>query len=83
MPNQLDLTTHSHCVVQWEEKNNNQPYAIVDTKRAKTVSALKVGIVIVFEGYQRERRRGKILYLGEILIDKILIEISFQLTRKH
>ena len=70
MPNQSDSTSYSHCVVQWEEKpNNNQLYAIVDTKRAKTVSALKVGITIVFEGYQRERRRGKILYLGKFSID--------------
>lgn len=52
----------------WEDKTNNQVYAVVDLKRAKTVSTLKVGISIVFEGYQRERRRGKILFLGKILV---------------
>ena len=49
----------------WDEKTNDQLYAVVDVKRAKTVSTLKIGITIVFEGYQRERRRGKILFLGK------------------
>lgn len=61
MSNQLD--TASHCVVQWED--NHEQYAIVDTKRSKAVSTLKVGLTTCFEGYQRERRRGKILYLGK------------------
>ncbi|CAF2069545.1 unnamed protein product [Rotaria magnacalcarata] len=60
MPHQSD--TASHCVVQWED--NKDQYAIVDTKRSKTVSTLKIGITTLFEGYNRERRRGKILYLG-------------------
>lgn len=70
MPNQSDLSlsSHSHCVVMWEEKTNNQVYAVVDLKRAKTVSTLKIGISIVFEGYQRERRRRKILFLGKIVV---------------
>lgn len=61
MPNQSDIA--SHCVVQWED--NKDQYAIVDTKRSKTVSILKVGVTTLFEGYQRERRRGKILFLGK------------------
>ncbi|CAF5058804.1 unnamed protein product, partial [Rotaria magnacalcarata] len=40
MPHQSD--TASHCVVQWED--NKDQYAIVDTKRSKTVSTLKIGI---------------------------------------
>ncbi|CAF4992978.1 unnamed protein product, partial [Rotaria magnacalcarata] len=39
------------------------------TKRSKTVSTLKIGITTLFEGYNRERRRGKILYLGKLIID--------------
>lgn len=64
MPNHSD--TASHCVVQWED--NKDQYAVVDTKRSKTVSTLKVGVTTLFEGYNRERRRGKILYLGRFLL---------------
>lgn len=60
MPNQSDLA--SHCVVQWEDQK--EQFAIVDTKRSKTVSTLKVGNTTLFEGFQRERRRGKVLFLG-------------------
>ena len=61
MPQQSDVA--SHCVVQWED--SKEQYAIVDLKRSKAVSALKVGITTLFEGYNRERRRGKILFLGK------------------
>ena len=61
MPNQIE--TASHCVVQRED--NKDQYAVVDTKRSKTVSTLKVGVTTLFEGYHRERKRGKILYLGK------------------
>ena len=63
MPNQIE--TASHCVVQWED--NKDQYAVVDTKRSKTVSTLKlkVGVTTLFEGYHRERKREKILYLGK------------------
>lgn len=56
--------THTHCTVRWE---NTTDYAVVHLERAKTaVTTLKVGIVITFEGYQRARRRGEILFLGNI-----------------
>ncbi len=61
MPNQLAIS--SHCVVQWEDIK--EEYAIVDTKRSKAVSILKVGLTTLFEGYNRERRRGKILFMGK------------------
>ncbi|CAF4646029.1 unnamed protein product [Rotaria sp. Silwood2] len=63
MPNQIE--TASHCVVQWED-NKNQ-YAVVDTKRSKTVSTLKVGVTTLFEGYNRERKRSKILFLAQAI----------------
>lgn len=75
MPNKTDVA--SHCVVQWEE-NQNQ-YAIIDTKRAKTVSTMKVGVTTLFEGYNRERRRGKILFLGK---DHVFKDWSRQITLK-
>ncbi|CAF1337692.1 unnamed protein product [Rotaria sordida] len=52
----------SHCVAQWED--DKEQYAVVDIRRSKTVSTLKVGITTLFEGYQRQRRRGKIIFLG-------------------
>jgi len=61
MPNQTDAP--SHCVVQWDDKNDE--YAVVDTRRSKTVATMKIGSSTLFEGYQRERRRGKILFLGK------------------
>jgi hypothetical protein len=54
--------THSHCVVQWED--NKAEYAVVHVKRAKTSITLKVGLTTSFEGNNRDRRRGKILYIG-------------------
>ena len=54
--------THSHCVVQWEDNKNG--YAVVHLKRAKTSFTLKVGLTTSFEGNNRDRRRGKILYIG-------------------
>lgn len=62
----------------WEEKANNQLYAVVDVRRAKTVSTLKTGITIAFEGYQRERRRGKVLFLGKVIVDNTLSKILLQ-----
>lgn len=57
--------THTHCTVRWE---NTTEYAVVHLERAKTaVATLKVGIVITFEGYQRVRRRGEILFLGNYI----------------
>jgi len=65
MPVQVD-TAYTHCVVRWE--NTSKDYAVVDLKRAKTaVTTLKIGITILFEGYNRERRRGEILFLGKFL----------------
>ena len=49
MPQQSDVG--SHCVVQWED--SKEQYAIVDLRRSKVVSALKVGITTLFEGYNR------------------------------
>ncbi|CAF4980881.1 unnamed protein product [Rotaria sp. Silwood1] len=47
---------HSYCVVQWEDNNNE--YAVVHMKRAKTSIMLKVGLTTSFEGNNRDRRRG-------------------------
>ncbi|CAF3779844.1 unnamed protein product [Rotaria socialis] len=52
----------SHCFVQWEDNKN--AYAVVHAKRAKTSLTLQVGLITLFEGNNRDRRRGKILYMG-------------------
>ncbi|CAF4361352.1 unnamed protein product, partial [Rotaria sordida] len=54
MPNHLEIA--SHCLVRWEDDVNQ--FAIVDTKRSKSVSPLKIGLTTCFEGFKRERRRG-------------------------
>ncbi|CAF4743563.1 unnamed protein product, partial [Rotaria sp. Silwood2] len=59
MPNHVE--TASHCLVRWEDDVNQ--FAVVDTKRLKSVSPLKIGLTTCFEGFQRERRRGTILFL--------------------
>jgi len=63
MPNHVEMA--SHCLVRWEDDVNQ--FAVVDTKRSKSVSALKIGLTTCFEGFQRERRRGTILFLGKFL----------------
>lgn len=55
----------SHCLVRWEDDASQ--FAVVDTKRSKSVSTLKIGLTTCFEGFQRERRRGTILFLGKSL----------------
>ncbi|CAF4215205.1 unnamed protein product [Rotaria sp. Silwood2] len=59
MPNHVEMA--SHCLVRWEDDINQ--FAVVDTKRSKSVSTLKIGLTTCFEGYQRERRRGTVLFL--------------------
>ncbi|CAF2684545.1 unnamed protein product [Rotaria sp. Silwood2] len=59
MPNHVEMA--SHCLVRWEDDVNQ--FAVVDTKRSKSVSTLKIGLTTCFEGYQRERRRGTVLFL--------------------
>ncbi|CAF4566133.1 unnamed protein product [Rotaria socialis] len=56
----------SHCFVQWEDNKN--AYAVVHAKRAKTSFTLKVGLITLFEGNNRDRRRGKILYMVSDLV---------------
>jgi hypothetical protein len=63
MPNPVEMA--SHCLVRWEDDANQ--FAVVDTKRSKSVSTLKVGLTTCFEGFQRERRRGTILFFGKFL----------------
>ena len=52
----------SHCVVQWDD--NKIENAVVDVQRVKTVLALKIGSTTLFCGDNRDRRRGKILFMG-------------------
>ncbi|CAF2707338.1 unnamed protein product [Rotaria sp. Silwood2] len=59
MPNHVEMA--SHCLVRWEDSVNQ--FAVVDTKQSKSVSPLKIGLKTCFEGFQRERRRGTILFL--------------------
>lgn len=83
MPHPAGTTTYSHCVVRWED-NNNQ-YAVVDLKRAKTaVTTFKTGITTLFEGYNRERRRGEVIFLGKFpyyLTEKQYILFLFQILK--
>ena len=63
LPSLVEMTTH--CLVRWED--DLKQFAVVDTRRSKSVAMLKVGLTTCFEGYQRERRRGTILFLGMFL----------------
>ena len=63
MPNHVQIA--SYCLIRWEDDANQ--FTVVDAKRSKSVSPLKIGLITCFEGFQRERRRGTILFLGKFL----------------
>lgn len=60
----VETCHHTHCVVEWEDDKTE--YAVVHTQRAKIVngSSLKIGCAVLFVGNSRDRRRGKVLYIG-------------------
>lgn len=58
----VSTNAQTYCFIQWDDNKND--FAVVHNKRAKTSCPLKVGLTTAFEGNNRDRRRGKILYIG-------------------